>query len=181
MQQAITWTNADQVLYCHMSSLSHNELPPLPMNSSLSANQSPMKWICPWDDLGFLLRWMDPKPQALTTTKYVCAHDAIILVLVLRAPRGPRMGLTKVFLNACGNKLLNIYRLVDWFNTLRPRQNGHFTDDIFRCIFFHENGCISIIISLNFATKGHINNIQALVHIMACTDQTTSHYLNQWG
>ena len=28
----------------------------------------------------------------------------------------------------------------NWFNTLRPRQNGrHFADDIFTCIFLNEN------------------------------------------
>ena len=32
-----------------------------------------------------------------------------------------------------------------WFNTLRPRQDGcHFADAIFRCIFFNENCCILI-------------------------------------
>ena len=37
------------------------------------------------------------------------------------------------------------------FNSLRPRQNGrHFADDIFKCIFLHENAWISIKISLKF-------------------------------
>ena len=53
-------------------------------------------------------------------------------------------------------------------NTLRPRQNGrHFTDDIFKRIFFNENVWISIKISLKFVPKGLINNIPALVLIMA--------------
>ena len=53
-------------------------------------------------------------------------------------------------------------------NTLRPKQNGrHFADDIFRCIFLNENVCISIKISLKFVPKGSINNIPALVQIMA--------------
>ena len=53
-------------------------------------------------------------------------------------------------------------------NTLRPRQNGrHFPDDIFRCIFLNENVQISIKISLKFVPKGPINNIPALVQIMA--------------
>ena len=51
------------------------------------------------------------------------------------------------------------------FNTLRPRQNGHhFTEDIFKCIFFNENVTISIKISLKFVP---IYNIPALVQIMA--------------
>ena len=54
------------------------------------------------------------------------------------------------------------------FSTLRPRQNGrHFPDDIFKCIFLNENAWISIRISLKFVPKGPINNIPALVQIMA--------------
>ena len=53
-------------------------------------------------------------------------------------------------------------------NTLRPRQNGrHCADDIFKRIFFNENVWISIKISLKFVPKGPINNIPALVQIMA--------------
>ena len=54
------------------------------------------------------------------------------------------------------------------FNTLRPRQNGrHLPYDIFKCIFFNENTWISITFSLKFVPKGPINNIPALVQIMA--------------
>ena len=54
------------------------------------------------------------------------------------------------------------------FNTLRPRQDGrHFPDDIFRCIFLNENTWIAINISLSFVPKGPIDNIPALVQIMA--------------
>ena len=54
------------------------------------------------------------------------------------------------------------------FNTLRPRRNEqHFADDIFKRIFFDENVWISIKISLKFVPKGPINNIPALVQIMA--------------
>ena len=53
-------------------------------------------------------------------------------------------------------------------NTLRPGQNGrHFTDDIFKCIFLNENVWILVKISLKFVPKGLINNIPALVQIMA--------------
>ena len=53
-------------------------------------------------------------------------------------------------------------------NTLRPRQNGcHFADDIFKCIFLNENAWISLKISLKFVPKVQINNIPALVQIMA--------------
>ena len=54
------------------------------------------------------------------------------------------------------------------FNTLRPRQNGHpFADDTFNRIFLYENGIVSIRISLKFFLKGPIDNIPALVQIMA--------------
>ena len=54
------------------------------------------------------------------------------------------------------------------FNTLRPRQNGrHLPDDIFKCIFMNENVRIATNISLKFVPKGLINNIPALVLIMA--------------
>ena len=51
---------------------------------------------------------------------------------------------------------------------LRWRQNGrHFADDILKCIFLNENVWISIRISLKFVPRGAINDIPALVHIMA--------------
>ena len=53
-------------------------------------------------------------------------------------------------------------------NTLRPRQNDrHFADDTFKRIFLKENVRISIKISLNFVPKSPIDNIPALVQIMA--------------
>ena len=55
-----------------------------------------------------------------------------------------------------------------YFNTLKPRQNGrHFADDIFKCIFLNENAWISRKISLKFVPMVQINNIPALVQIMA--------------
>ena len=54
------------------------------------------------------------------------------------------------------------------FNSLRPRRNRrHFADDIFKCIFLNENVWISIEVPLKFVSKGPINNIPALVQIMA--------------
>ena len=53
-------------------------------------------------------------------------------------------------------------------NTLRPRQNGrHFADDTFKPIFLNTNIKISIKISLKLVPKVPINNIPALVQIMA--------------
>ena len=58
--------------------------------------------------------------------------------------------------------------LLTWFNSLRLRQNGrHFADDTFKRIFLNENVGIWIKISLKFVHKGPVNNITALVQIMA--------------
>ena len=64
--------------------------------------------------------------------------------------------------------ILYMYGGLRHINTLRPRQNGrHFPDDILKLIFLNENVWISIEISLKFVSKGQINNIPALVQIMA--------------
>ena len=65
--------------------------------------------------------------------------------------------------------LLSLPRMqINPLNTLKPRQNGrHFADDIFKCIFLNENAWISLEISLKFVPKVQINNIPALVQIMA--------------
>ena len=57
---------------------------------------------------------------------------------------------------------VNIISADGQVNTLGPTQNGsHFADGIFKCI------SISIKISLKFVPKGPINNIPALLQIMA--------------
>ena len=63
---------------------------------------------------------------------------------------------------------MNRYQAFIRINSLKPRQNGHhFGDDVFKCIFLDENVWILIKISLKFVPKGPINNIPALVQIMA--------------
>ena len=53
-------------------------------------------------------------------------------------------------------------------NTSRPKQDGcQFPDDIFKCIFVNETFWILIAISLRFVPRGPVNNIAALVQIMA--------------
>ena len=74
--------------------------------------------------------------------------------------------LNKVMKSDCDkdNNTKPLYSL----NSLRPRQNGrHFADDIFKCIFLNETIWTPIKISLKFVPKGPINNIPALVQIMA--------------
>ena len=51
---------------------------------------------------------------------------------------------------------------------MRPRQNGrHFADDIFKCIFLNENIRISNKIALKYVTWDLVDNMTALVQIMA--------------
>ena len=65
-------------------------------------------------------------------------------------------------------KMLVILFRPQWVNTLRPRRSRrHFADDSFRYIFLNENIWISIKISLKLIAKGAINNIVALVQIIA--------------
>ena len=53
-------------------------------------------------------------------------------------------------------------------NTLRPRQNGsHFPVDVFKAIFVYEDCYILIKMSLKYVPQGPIDNIPALVQIMA--------------
>ena len=53
-------------------------------------------------------------------------------------------------------------------NTLRSTQNGrHFADDNFKCIFLNENLRALLKISLNFVPEVQVNNIPALIQIMA--------------
>ena len=56
----------------------------------------------------------------------------------------------------------------NFINSSPPAQNGnHFADDVLTCIFLNENVWISIKTSMKFVPKGLINNIPALVQIMA--------------
>ena len=58
--------------------------------------------------------------------------------------------------------------LLQFLNSLRPRQNGRlFADDTFKRIFLNENIRISTKNSLKFVPQCLINNIPALVLIMA--------------
>ena len=63
---------------------------------------------------------------------------------------------------------VNDLLLLTPINTLRPRQNSrHFADDQFKPFSVNETVRIAIKISLNFIPKDPINNIPALIQIMA--------------
>ena len=78
--------------------------------------------------------------------------------------------------NSLGDGQLRSYVIAWWqsgiwlpcLNSLRPRRNGRYNaDDIFKCIFLKEIVWIPTIISMKFVPKGPINNIPAMVQIMA--------------
>ena len=52
-------------------------------------------------------------------------------------------------------------------------------DDIFKCIFLDKKDKIPIQISLKLVPMGPIDNKPALVQVMVCAEQATSHYLKQ--
>ena len=110
-----------------------------------------MKNIVFWLVKPLLLYWLLGIKYTITTIK--SAHDVC------------RMTESRQAWRLFGSRPLNEPLLV---NTLRPRQNGrHFPDDIFKCIILNENVWIPIKISLKFVPKGPINNIPAMVQIMA--------------
>ena len=59
------------------------------------------------------------------------------------------------------------HRVWNRFITLRPKQNGRHFPDIFKWIFVNENAGIWTKISLKFVPRSPINNIPALVQILA--------------
>ena len=72
-----------------------------------------------------------------------------------------KVNLTREFSGSTGWQVYATFKL-------RPRQNGRlFADDVFKGIFLNENVWILIKMSSKFVPKGPINNIPALVLIMA--------------
>ena len=47
------------------------------------------------------------------------------------------------------------------------RNNHHFADNIFNCIFINDKFCFAITISLKFVPDGPIDNKSALLQVMA--------------
>ena len=69
--------------------------------------------------------------------------------------------LQKTFSNAFYQDLIS-----SWFYWLKM-YGCHFANNIFKCILLNQNAWILINVSQNFVPKGPINNIPALVQIMA--------------
>ena len=91
-----------------------------------------------------------------------------------RPQMGPMLApwtlLSWMFSRHCGNLVLaeSCVFCCLRINSLRPRQNRrHFANDVFKCNFLNENVWIPIKNSLKFVPKCPINNLPALIQIMA--------------
>ena len=105
----------------------------------------------------------------------ITSYCSIIAKIQIKGQTAKKRGMTYLTFQHCciSSKNDEFLELLSWcptnnFNTLRPRQNGrHFADDTFKHIFLNENVRISIKFSLKFVPEGPIDNIPALVQIMA--------------
>ena len=125
-------------------------------------------WTYNFDLIQILIKWSLPIFAHDTTAMLLCHMQKLLAmwwpVMELQIDESPmKFELSLKFICEMG-ACLPCFHL----NTLRPRQNGrHFPDDIFKRIFLNQNVRIPINISLKFVPKGPINNIPALVQIMA--------------
>ena len=108
--------------------------------------------------------WMcNPTLQSITLMLFINAHTMEEFIQC-------RLWAILVYWEACMTNHADHVRLTLALisNTLRPRQNGRpFPDDNFRRIFLNKMYEFSIEISLKFVPNDPINNIPALVQIMA--------------
>ena len=122
----------------------HMDLIALDHNDVITREHSPRYWPLWWESISH--RWI-PLVNGSNAELYIC-----FLWCYLEG-----------YLDG------DVEQTVQWFNTLKPRQNGrHFPDDIFKCIFLNENVWISVRISLKCVPRDPINNIPLLVQTMAC-------------
>ena len=138
--------------------------------SYTSKNLTHCSLVAPFDDMGmgqyWLRKWL--VVQTITWTNADLSWK-VFCGIHLRAISQEM--LKNLIYNLCPE--ITLFKITtspigQWVNTLSLRQNGHhFADAIFKCIFLNENISISMKISLKFVPKGPINNIPALVHIMA--------------
>ena len=114
------------------------------------------------------MAYRSPRGQWVKTSLLgfiVTCHNALGLVRTVCRPNGLGIGPPVLHAPKC-IVTTNPSRIC--LNSLRPRLNRRpFADDIFKCIFLNENEWILPRISLKFVPRVRINNIPALVHIMA--------------
>ena len=116
------------------------------------------QWLGAWDQVTFMK--FESKFQKLCQKKSIWRCRVSKHSYLMYWVRRPKFN--------APHKLCWKRQIMTSFNTLRPRQNGqHFADNILKCIFLNENVWIPVKISLNVVPKGPINNIPALVQIMA--------------
>ena len=108
----------------------------------------------------------------LSSVHPICINSLINFVLelvshLLRVKQWKKQKKLSVIFHVDRLSVESTFELIYHFviNTLRPRQ--HFPDDILKSIFLNENVWLSIKISWNVVPQGPINNIPALVQIMA--------------
>ena len=99
---------------------------------------------------------------------YCFCQSATMHSFLSKVTSGWFLKITESNSTVCRVPLYMLWWKLQHVNTSRPRQHGrHFADDTFKRIFLNENFWISIKIWLKFVPKGPINNIPALVQIMA--------------
>ena len=121
-------------------------------------------WLCKFDDT--LLFY-----QFEIYQHFQCAGQSCMRCMIYEGQSGNINPQTTESVFLFGNSILFcvVHYKCDIFNTLRPGQNGRcFPDDIFKCIFLKDHVWIPIKMSLKIVPKGPINDIPALVQIMAC-------------
>ena len=100
-------------------------------------------------------------PSQSACLYHKCAYNIYIYIYMTSSKRNDSSTASQISVH-------KHYLYYCFIKTLRPKQNGrHFRDDICKCIFLNESIWMSIEISLKFVPKGPINNIPALVQIMA--------------
>ena len=101
--------------------------------------------------------------------KYLAVFGNLIALLGLQEIYCPRVTRSAYSGNKwASGRVAKLLSDVKSLNTLRPKQNGRFfPEDIFEYILLNYNVRISIKISLKFVSYGSINNIPALVQVMA--------------
>ena len=121
------------------------------MLSNISTNIQAVSFLWVQLRFGIFLRDMDTQKLKNGLIHTITEHE-IVSTATIRC-----YGTDKV--------MENVVKYV--FNSLRQRQNRRHFADVFKCNFLNENVWIPIRISLKFVPKGPINNIPALVQIMA--------------
>ena len=132
-----------------------------------------------YDIVEYIIHYSDVPMSKLPASRLFTKHRKCFNLMTSSWSKFCKFGrLVWILFNELGQK----YCMSSWAintasgNILRPRGNGqHFADDIFKRISFCANAWLSIEIPLKFVSKDLINNIQALVQIMA-----RRYYLNQW-